>query len=793
MAPARRTHRPARWLATSVGVLLASCVPGPKGEIEADRRSPVVRLEDRLDVASVLGDAPGGTLHPAPLHPAPVRPAAVQPAAVLAYEFDGDAGGWQGEPADGPAVEVGDGRARFAASDRGDGSFGVDVTSPPLDLDLYRYAEIEARLGSPGGGRVVLEWETGDPDRPEAAGIGGRLPMTREGETEVAVVRIPVSGMLRPPHTHLTRLTLRVLGAASPEGLVLDFVRLRRPDPGDPSRRAERSTFTLVGDTRVGLRLRGSSRLVFERGAVGAGVLRFGIGIPTPSRGTTFRVGISHEDGTTELFRRTLDRPDGWEDVRVEIPPEAEGGRLELAVEAPDPGDVGLWATPHWIADDAPAPAGPNVLVYVVDCLRYDALGVGGRSPSVTPAMDGLARSGASFDAAYSVTSWTRPAVASLMTSLYPDAHGVVVDQSVPDAAETLLEVARGEGYLTGVFSMQVHAGIKSNLGQGADFTLGPAAFVERVDRRTLGPPTSGALHGGFLRWLDHYGDAGRPFVAYLHSIDPHDPYWPSRERGREFVPDYPGPGGPEGRIGPDLPGDQAGRVRALYEAEVAANDAELALLLEALEARGLRSRTAVVLTADHGEEFYEHGHWGHMRSLKNVLLRIPLVVSLPGVVPEGWRGREPVSILDVAPTVLDLIGASPPDAFQGRSLVGAWAGGGGPGEARSIHASYHARRQTIIRDGWKYVERDATPLLYELDRDPGERRNRVRAEPERVERYGAELAAWRGEQARRRASFDGAGTTTPEVDVELHEALQALGYVEGPDGPAVHHDGALP
>lgn len=428
---------------------------------------------------------------------------------------------------------------------------------------------------------------------------------------------------------------------------------------------------------------------------------------------------------------------------------------------------------------DAPRPNGWNVLIVVVDTLRADHLGLYGYERQTSPHIDALAQRAVVFDTMYSQAPWTKPSVASIFTSLYPVQHQVLregTDNQLAPAIETLAEILQKHGYRTAAVSENPHVQRATGFDQGFDHFTGIRGYKG----------DSGQFMRKAKSWLME--DSEKPFFLYVHLLDPHGPY----------APDDPGafldgletsqPLVREGKVGKIVDGESlavplsAGDVaylEALYDAEIREIDEAIGGLVEVLETRGLLENTVVVLTSDHGEEFLEHGAIKHGYHLYEESVRVPLVLLVPGL--EARRVDDTLAQhIDLAPTLLDLVGIPIPDHFQGRSLRRALAGEADAGGIVFVATSWRNVERVAIRAGdWKLVQhRDQDRLdLYRLSQDPGEQ-NDVSAEHADVtrrllEEYEAATRPIRG------LSLEGGdGARDPEIE----DALRAIGYTGGDD-----------
>lgn len=326
----------------------------------------------------------------------------------------------------------------------------------------------------------------------------------------------------------------------------------------------------------------------------------------------------------------------------------------------------------------APDAARPNVLIVVVDALRADRLGVNGYPLPTSPAIDELARSGVNFSRAFSNATWTKPAIATLFTSRFPSEHGLVtlpgerggelIADGIAPSLPTLAEAFRAAGYSTAALVNQVH--LEQELGFGRGFER----YQQRRHRDGF------KMVRELVDWL-HGGLAEKPFFVYLHLLDTHWPYDSRLPRPRRRF----GSLDTKVRAPVQLPkvrewvqsGIDPDDLRALgarYDEEVAVADQAIGELAAALAAEGVLERTILVVTADHGEGFLEHGHLMHGYAPYDEVLRVPLVMRLPPTLgmPTGSRSSL-VSHVDLGPTLADLAGVrlpSLPRAASYRALL---------------------------------------------------------------------------------------------------------------------------
>ena len=442
----------------------------------------------------------------------------------------------------------------------------------------------------------------------------------------------------------------------------------------------------------------------------------------------------------------------------------------------------------------------PDVLVLLVDTLRADRLGAYGGRQGLTPFLDSLAQRGFVFRNTYAQSSWTDPSVAALFTSRYQSQTRITSFRAVlGDDEITLAEVLRQHGYATGAFIANFL--LRKDLGysQGFDrYETYARSATDAQGNRTFLKERAPRIDREALAWLDgvRRDQPGKPVFLYLHYMEPHAPYDPPQADVDRVL---------QGRPQPDLEAvnarmripnlgtfsdEMVRQIRDLYDAEVTSLDAELRNLFAALAERHFLDNGIVVLVADHGEEFYEHGIVGHHQTLFEEVLRVPLIVLVPG--HHTGAAIEPiVSLTDVAPTLLDLAGIPAPASFEGGSLRGvmglpAPAGGAVPRSALPVtgvafselikngEQRQRPHERTVITKTDKLItDVDGQREFYDLAKDPGETNPDALAEDTRS-RLSAQLAEFVAHVSERAAP-----SSTREMDEETRERMRALGYQE--------------
>ncbi len=444
-------------------------------------------------------------------------------------------------------------------------------------------------------------------------------------------------------------------------------------------------------------------------------------------------------------------------------------------------------------AADRPAPGPHNLLLVTVDTLRADRMGAYGASRDTTPVFDALAREGALFESAYAQRGSTWPSLVSIMTSLHPVTHGVRANgQPLQGSPTALADVLGAQGYRCGA--------VLTNASE-----LEWSGFHDRLP--IMEEPRDVRASDRALEWLTE-GDEG-PFFLWVHYVAPHDPYQPPPEH-RGFVdPAYSGP--VDGSIptttqllfgeGPVERADKA-QLLALYDGEVAWSDAQLGRLVDRLRTTDQLDSTLVVVSADHGEELLDrHRYPFHNASVYEGTLHIPLLFRLPGHVPAGVRHHDLVASLDIAPTVLQLLGVQVPHDFQGRSLAPLL--GGAPLPDRWVFTELEDKILTARseRERWVWNPSGYTPPLipaprivlagfdvqsvsnalpisplelYRLEADPLEQHDLW---PSLSDSETPPLDGFQAFQSLYGWQLDGA-QPAPPMDPDLRARLEAMGYL---------------
>ncbi len=406
-----------------------------------------------------------------------------------------------------------------------------------------------------------------------------------------------------------------------------------------------------------------------------------------------------------------------------------------------------------------------NVVLYVIDALRADRLGCYGDGRGLTPAIDRFAEQSLLFQSARAQSSWTKPSIASVLTGQHPWRHGANAKQEVlPADVPTLAGLFRGHGYRTA--AVVANGFVSETFGFDRDF--------DSFDYVRRSPDLPERILERTAAWL---ATTPTPFFLYVHTIEPHAPYAAPDRWRRRFAPAVSRPevgtlanvtrlsegsAPPEGALLEDL--------EALYDAEVAHADERFGTFLEQLRAAGLGDDTIVILTSDHGESFYEHGTLTHGKDLYSEVLRIPLIVRIPG--RAGERRAIPAQHLDLFPTLETLLtGSASSSNLDGRDLLQSPSANG---PVFSYLAYSPQRRSASVVEGdWKLIlplDRGGGAELFDLSADPHESRSLAAEEEIRT---GYLRSLLRMEMATLRRS------DSVEIGDEVREQLEALGYLQ--------------
>lgn len=464
----------------------------------------------------------------------------------------------------------------------------------------------------------------------------------------------------------------------------------------------------------------------------------------------------------------------------VQIRFEAEGGQGRAAW-----GEPRLMRPTVEVADVAQA---RNVVVVLVDTLRASKLKAWNPQSRVrTPAVDALAAEGVLFERGNSTENWTKPAVAAVLTGLHPMDHGARTQSAVlSDRALMVSEHFKSNGFKTAMLCANGYVSDRFGFDQGWDRYVNYIRDNQNSDSSNVFAQASA--------WVTE--NKGDRFFLYVHTIDPHVPYDP----GDEFLSMYDARTDYDGPVRPRMTGEllvqakanppqvtfdasDMRRLEALHDGEISQHDHHFARFIQTLKDQGLYENTAIVFVADHGEEFREHGSFGHGHSVYEELLHVPLIVRAPGVAARRVSTR--VSTIDVPATVVALAGLPEMPGTASRSLVPLMTGAARTGPEVAM-AEFLDERRVIYAGQYKFFVRgNLTASMFDLGTDPGEENQlEVTAHPIAARYLRTLQGQFLGSSNRSQwlaAEQSGTGRLDAgevQMDAELQQQLRELGYL---------------
>jgi arylsulfatase A-like enzyme len=490
---------------------------------------------------------------------------------------------------------------------------------------------------------------------------------------------------------------------------------------------------------------------------------------------------------------------------------------LDRASEPPAVQEAGLTPPPD---PEVPIPRPANLLLIVVDTLRADHLSCYGYQRRTSPRIDRFAAEGTRFVDAIVQKPKTSPSMASILTGTYPHTHGLIDCKSwLPDEALTLPEILAERGWQTAAVVSNANLSPTFNFDQGFETHV-------HIDKKAGGHEAT-RVNAVALEWLEENHE--RPFFLYVHYMEPHARYSPPPPYRDRFVGDELW--GEHRGLRPPIGRDRLGTIHrrdaieggsrdldlyvARYDGEIASVDEQIGRLLDRLRELGLEDTTLVAFTSDHGESLTEHAvYFDHGQFAYENNLRVPLILRYPPAIPVGHVEETVVQSIDLAPTLLDLLGVPPPREIEGRSLLPLMLGGAParPGVAYAEAGYVKGKLITAIRTReWKLIfnPRGAHPAsdafhpavllhplrlktlwraahggpgswrrweLFHLPSDPDEETDLASERPEVLAELQARLEGW---LATAPAERNPVHMKKEKLPPDILEELRALGYVE--------------
>lgn len=436
------------------------------------------------------------------------------------------------------------------------------------------------------------------------------------------------------------------------------------------------------------------------------------------------------------------------------------------------------------------------IILITVDTLRPDFLSSYEPKSPHTPNIDQLARDGLLFTKAVSPAPWTLPSIASIMTGLSPSVHMATTRSSkLQDELTTLAEYMLNAGYFTGGIGSNPFLGPQYGTSQGfleynffpkkkTDYSLGSVILHRAFPERFQSEASTSDVTKLAIRWLE--SNHQRNFFLWIHYLDPHSPYSPPTD----FLPEgEPPPGlGTGVGVGKNMKlvrsPAQLEWVKSLYRGEVRFVDENIGKILDSLKLLNIYDESLIILTSDHGEEFWEHGSLEHGHSLYNEVLRVPLIIKLPESSSKGQIGT-PVSTQSITPTILNLCGIARDNEYISVGSLSPL--GGSNREAFNVQPVistgllYYEDRVSVIFDGLKYIRSLLTNReeLYDLTRDPKEQTSIANVSPEKTRKMREILGQHDKEAKKLREHYRIDEVKGIKLNRERKQRLKSLGYMQ--------------
>ncbi len=554
------------------------------------------------------------------------------------------------------------------------------------------------------------------------------------------------------------------------------------------------------------------SEFVFDVVIPEDGVLDFGVGIvrdqnfesarglaASEERGVEFIIILEMRGRRKTIFQKHVMLPPRQESRtlnfslnKVDLPFKREEAHLSFMTTGAD-GAFAYWYNPVLYSRSVKR---PNVILVSIDTLRADHLGIYGCARQTSPALDSLAQDSGVFLNTFATSAWTLPSHASLLTSLFGFNHQIYYnDERIGASLTTLADVLRQNGFFCAAFAGGVYVGSRYGFSKGFD------SFSEREGDFSVPDAAERVCHA-VTEWIGQNQD--KNFFLFLHTYQPHSPYdcpapYNSVFLGHDSnlqkvnILDYLG--GREGTFKP-LSEQERRDFISLYDGEIRYTDQRLIEpLLSRLKQLDLYDRTMVIVSSDHGEEFFDHGGWEHGHTLYNELLRVPLIMKFPYSKFRGKRIESIVSLVDVMPTILEEMGIDPNNlGLDGRSLHPLLKGKSREdrvffADRRSHVTDTNTSQRVTLNEGrtklilnkvfspqeltfYHYPPPMTPPVeLYDLREDPAEKKNIANTQPELVRRLTAQMEAlFKNARPRQPAKT--------KMTKELEDQLRALGYI---------------
>ena len=810
--------------ATVLGLTLVSCSGSPSGSTVLTADMPL-HLEQRLDAAIIVGsevpaDAP----------------------AVLEWRFDEPQEDWKPVVPPDPTIDPVeitqlDDALGVTLTDGTGNRFGMRQGGLVLEVPDWNYEDlahlvVRARTSDDFGHLDTYFNRLEGTDSPPTGGSLGKfeqpgdlLPMVSDGTVQTYRLRLDFFWGDPPPEEPIRQIALwfraRDLASIDILSITLTTKVANYGDAGAASRTEIRNRIY-----RQALYTHTPGRVEYRVKIPEAGRLDFAMGVLREDVPVTFRVTAIPDDGgsgePTALFEEHYADKEAWGQRSVDLADFAgQTVTLGLEAESEAEGRVALWGAPT-VTGGGPSPL-PNVVFYVFDGGAADYMSVYGYNRRTTPTLERLAEEGVVFERAYSNASWTLPSTASFMTSLQTSVTGALSGNvnPIPAEAMTMAEHMHRAGYQTAVFTGNPNAGTLSDLQGGVDLFREDWEDFSLIGRNNH-KESSKYLHEGFWSWREDY--PSQPFWAHFQTTDVHGDFPAPPPFGGLFVAAHEWESWNEsaqrlgfGRRDPNAPvWDSTGISRVpfysvakgLYDEAMAYNDYQLGQLIDRLKAEGKWENTLLIIGGDHSiwAAFVDMGlalsdslapPWNRP-IFRPTISKVPLMFVWPGHIEGGQRIAHPVSMIDVLPTLLDLLGLPAAEIAQGQSLAPLMSGRDGweprpvildefyadftTGELEGVIEVVDGRWGASLEinpdpEGPPEERRPAPLLLYDLWNDPMALWSLHEERPDLVQKYTAFLE----DQFEAHMALSQYFTRSGEVVLtpEQLRTLRTLGYIQ--------------
>ncbi|MBI5092514.1 MAG: sulfatase [Candidatus Hydrogenedentes bacterium] len=620
------------------------------------------------------------------------------------------------------------------------------LTSPStLSIPVRQTESLVIRMGGAGTDKISVAWR-GDSSEEFQADAAIDIALTSGEATQAYEIRVGALRGWSAPNTAIRQLRFSVPSKAK---IAIESIRAVSRYERFMAHDAGIVHFALNHDSRTCLFLHAPGEVhypmrVFDGAHFAAGLATLDAEPPV-TFSLSVRTGATESSLVQDEAQATM-----WRNVSSDL--SAYSGQdveVTIKAECAEPGNVLLISSPLLYQASAGRHEKPiNVIWYIIDALRPDHLDAYGYSRETAPVIAQIAEEGVRFERCFSSATWTKPSVTSMMTGVSPLVHHAGMGQELPhDGLALLPQELRGIGYTTISVTQSPFGPRNGYLDKGFDVVAGTG----------IGPMSSGAQS-----LLSVPRD--RPFFLLMHVLDTHPLYWPPLS----FM-QFRAEGG---RLGP----------MDLYDARIGWADSNMNVFIKVLRDIGLYDHTLLIITADHGEGLEgDVGGLGHGGKPYLSRARVPLIMRLPGALPAGIVVKDNVQLLDIGPTLLDIIGAPPNMQFQGASLVGLMRGGTAAAfQARSLYCiGQQPEWKGMAKRDWYLFDDDGKVGLFHFPSDPGQNHD-VAAQQEAVAKAMAdELTRYAAEQeAVRNALGTEPGSAALPVDPQTAQQLKALGYL---------------